>query len=438
MNINTNTNFSDKEDLDKVSNFFSRTIRFLFVFGVILFPWILLPNYSKSLELPREIFLMFFSGLFLVLCFFNTFKKGEFEWKRTKLNWIMGVWIISLGLLFLYSKNYKIAWEGYPGSATGGLSEYLSLILLFFLAIQLFSEEEWKKIAGYFTISVASVLVFYMIITVYFQNNNILTLNFARTPSLVAAASGVVALSLWWFLKRTESVRKGWAFLIVLVLFFISSLLDFHLSWWMWTGGVLVIVLLDLVVKTEGYLKEKETRTLGVNKERISLFSTFFQGDSKYLFLIFLFALSRSLSPIFLGTQKIILLPFFDYLVQYPLFGRRVFFYLVINLIIFIFGFYYFWKLKKERSAIVVVLSGLASISIGHLLYFSESTILFFLNWILIVYAGLTFLRKAPEKDYLYFLKSKSKGKRVFVVVGSIFSVIITGLVLLRITSLFG
>jgi hypothetical protein len=47
------------------------------------------------------------------------------------------------------------------------------------------------------------------------------------------------------------------------------------------------------------------------------------------------------------------------------------------------------------------------------------------LNWILIVYSGLTFLRKAPERDFLYSIKEKSSGKKVFVTLGAIFTLVI-------------
>lgn len=437
MNINTNTNLADKEDIRKVEDRLGPIMRAIFMLGIVIFPWIIVPNFSKSLELPREVFLFSFAGIFFILLFLYSLKKGELEWRRTKLNWIFAVWAIILGLLFLYSNNHQIAWEGFPGSYTGGLSEYLAFIGLYFLAVQFFSESEWKRIIQYFLVSVTTVLVFFILVTVYFQNNNILTINFARTPSLVAAASGVTALALWWILKRTESAKKGHAFVMVLALFFISSLLDFHLSWWMWVGGVATIITLDLFSRTEGYLREKDERTLGMNKERTGIVTLLLHGDNKYLFLIVLFALSRSLSPIFLGDQKLDFMPFFSYLVQYPLLGQKVFFYLILNFIVFCLGLFYFWKLKKERPSIILVLSALVGISVGHLLYYSESAIYFLLNWVIAVYAGLTFLRKAPERDYLYFLKPKSQGKNIFILLGTVFSIIILLFIVLRISSLF-
>lgn len=437
MNINTNINLATREGLKNTEDKFGQIIRTIFILGVIIFPWVVSPNFAKATELPREVFLFFFSGLFFVLYFFYSLKKSEFEWRRTKLNWILAVWAVLFGLSFLYSKNYRVAWEGYPGSFTGGLSEHLVFFAFYLLATQLFLESEWKKIIQYFLSSITAVLGFFILAAVYFQNNNLLTVDFARTPSLVAAASGVGALALWWVLKRTETVKKGHTFVLVLALFFISSLLDFHLSWWMWVGGVAIVLLLDLIGRIEIYKKEKETRTLGVNKNNGSLVSLLFHGDSKYLFLIILFALSRSLSPLFLGEHKLILMPYSAFLTEYPLFGQKVIFYLSINLIVFCFGLYYYWRVKKERNAVILVLSGLVSISLGHILYYSESTIFSFLNWMLLVYAGLTFLRKAPEKDYLYFLKAKSQGRKVFFVLGTIFSIIILGFTILRVASLF-
>jgi len=437
MQINTNINLADREDLKKAEDSFGQFVRIFFLLGIIIFPWFLIPNLAKPLELPREVFLFSFVSLAAIFYFIQLLKRKEFEWRRTKLNWVLAVWSLGLGLIFLYSSDFKVAWEGYPGSLTGGLSEYLAFIVFYLLSVQLFTVMQWKKMFQYFLISVASVLVFFIVITVYFHNNNILTINFARTPSLIAAAVGAAALALWWVSKKTEPVSKGYSFVVVLLLFFISSLLDFYVSWWMWLSGVAFILFFDLVSKRESYVREKEERQIGLGKESGGLLSLFFHGDAKYLFLVFLFSLSRSLSPIFLNKQKLDFMPFFSYLVQYPIIGRKVFFYLLLNLVIFCFGCYYFWKLKKERVSIILVLSGLAGISVGHLLYYSESTILFFLNWILIVYGGLTFLRKAPEKDYLFPLKTGSKGKKVFIILGTISLVVMLGLTVLKINSLF-
>jgi len=434
---NTNINMADREDVRAVEDRFGTAIRTIFFWGIIVFPWIVAPGFSRDSELPREIFLFGFSGVFFVLYFLYSLKKGEFEWRRIKLNWILGVWVVLLGLLFLYSSNFKIAWEGYPGSMTAGFSEYLAFMVFFLVSTQLFSEQNWKKVMQYFLVSLTAVIVFFVLATVYFRDNNLLTLDFARTPSLVTAAAGVAALAFWWVLKRNETVRKGHMLALVLVLFFVSSLLDFHLSWWMWVAGSGLVWLFDIINHLGRYFREKNERLIGMKPEGRGLAGVLLHGDNKYLLLIILFSLSRCLSPLFMGEQHVQFMPFFSYLVQYPLFGRKVFFYLALNLIVFCFGLYYFWKLKKDRAAVLLVLSGLLSLSAGHLLYYSESMIYFFLNWVLIVYAGLTFLRKAPERDFLYQLKPHSQGKKIFLALGSIFSVIILGFIIFRIYNLF-
>jgi hypothetical protein len=434
--METNINMADQEDLRAVEDRFGSVIRTVFIWGVIILPWIVVPGLTQNLELPREVFLFGFSGLFLILYFLYSLKKGEFEWRRTRINWLLGAWVVILGLIFFYSSNFKIGWEGFPGSMTAGFSEYLAFIVFYLVSTQLFSEPVWKSVMQYFLVSLMAVLVFFIVITVYFQSNNILTIDFARTPSLVTAAGGVAALAFWWALKRNETIKRANLLGVVLVLFFISSLLDFHLSWWMWVAGAGLIWVFDMIGRIGQYLRERSERLISMPGNG-GLAPVLLHGDNKYLLLIILFALSRSLSPLFLGEQSVKFIPFFSYLIQYPLFGQKVFFYLGLNLIIFLFGLYYFFKLKKNRSSVLLVLSGLLCLSVGHLLYYTESMIYFFLNWVLIVYAGLTFLRKAPENDFLYNLKPGSQGKQIFIALGSIFSVIIVGLVIFRVYSLF-
>jgi len=434
--METNINLANKDNLKKTKDTLGWLTRLLLLLGITLFPWIILPGSSQPTEFYREIFVFFLAGFLLILMFLHFLKRKEFEWRRTKLNWILGVWIIVLALIFLYSRNHKIAWEGYPGSFTAGFSEYLALTAIYFLAVQLSSFAEWKKITQYFLVSVSLVLFFSIAAAVYFQNLGVLSVNFARTPSLVVASSGVTAMALWWVSKRTEAFTKTYVFVLALSLFFISSLLDFYVGWFMWAAGTLVLLLFDLASKTGTYLREKEEIKLGVSRSKGSLLSVFFQGDTKYLFLILFFTLSRFFSQVFLKGQKIEFLPFFSYFVKYPILGQKVFFYSVLNLIVFCFGIYYFFRLKKERTSIVLVVSSLVSVSVGHLFYYSESIIFFLLNWILVIYAGLTFLRKPPERDFFYIMEPGSKGKKVFVIAGTIFLAIIAGLIIIRVASL--
>jgi len=438
MSININTNLANKEFFGKAEDDKNRLVKTFFLVGLLIFPWLMLPEYSGPSEFFREILIFSWTGVAWILVFLQFLKRGEWEWRRTKLNWILGAWVIVLGLIFLYSQNYKVGWEGYPGSLTGGLSEYLAFIAAYFLSVQLYSAAEWRKVIQYFLISITGVLALSLAATVYLKDNSFLTLNFARTPSLIAAAAGLSALALWWMLRKTESSSKGSNLILVLILLFISSLLDFYIGWLIWITGLLLLLLFDLGARMKNYRREKDESRLGLNRESKGFVSLLLREDTKYLFLILLFALSRFLSQSFLKQQKLEFMPFFSYLVKYPLLGQKVFFYLLLNLIVSCFGIYYFWKLKKERPSILLILSCLVGLSIGHLLYYSESAIYFLLNWILIIYSGLTFLRKPPEKDYLYFLKPGSQGKRAFVFIGAVFLVIILGLIILRVKKLFG
>ncbi|MFH1182754.1 MAG: hypothetical protein V1690_00635 [Candidatus Moraniibacteriota bacterium] len=426
--MNTNTNLVASAEIKKTDDFYGKLIKTVLLLLVAVFPWVVLPSSVKPLESSRETLLFIVVGSLWIFMLVRFFMRREFEWRRTKLGWMFFVWIVLLGLIFLYSPDFKIAWRGYTGSLTGGLSEYLALLAFYFLATQFFDLMEWKKIIGFFATSMTLVLIFYIALTVYFENNGILTINFARTPSIVTAAVGVLALTLWWTVKRTEMVKKARSFVLFIILFFISSLLDFHIGWWMWVAGTVVILIFDFISRIQTYFREKEISQLGFSKEKKGLTTFILQGDAKYLSLILFFSLSRALSPLFLGEEKLSFMPFFSFLTQYPLLGQKVIFYLILNLLIFCLGIYFYRKLKKDRSEILLIISGLVTVSVAHLLYYSESTILLLLNWILIVYSGLTFLRKAPERDFLYMIKEKSSGKKVFVTLGVIFTIIILAL----------
>lgn len=436
--MNTDTNLATDEEISseaiiKTEDFYGKLTKMIFLLLVLVFPWIVMPNSEKPLESFREILVFIVVGFLWLVTVFRFIWRKEFEWRKTRLDWIFIAWIVILGLIFFYSSDYTTAWRGYTGSLTGGLSEYLAYLAMYFLVIQTFNFSEWKKIIILFITSLTLVLVFYMAAAVYYGSNSVLAINFARTPTLVTAVAGILALAFWWTIKRNEAKGKNRSFLLFIILFFIASMLDFHIGWWMWVAGTAILLIFDVSSRVQTYLREKEEIQLGFDKGKKGLIDLFIQGETKYLSLILFFSLSRALSPVFLGEEKLTLLPFRSFLTQYPLLGQRVIFYLALNSLIFCFGLYYYFKVKKDRTDILLVLSGLVSINIAHVLYFSESTILFFLNWILIVYSGLAFLRKAPEKDYIYFLKPGSRGKIIFVVLGSALSIIILGLIALMV-----
>lgn len=430
--MNTNTNLAKGEEIIKTEDFYGKLIKMIFLLLVVVYPWVVLPYSEEPLESSREVLIFIVMGFLWLAMFSRSLWRKEFEWRKTKLSWIFLIWVVLLALIFFYSSDYTNAWRGYPGSLTGGLSEYLAYLAMYFLAIQIFSFAEWKKIVVLFMTSLTSVLIFYMVAAVYYGNNAILTINFARTPTLITAAAGALALAMWWTIKRTEVAKKTRIFVLLVVLFFTTSLLDFYIGWWMWVAGTAVLLIFDIASRAHSYLREREEVRLGFGREKKSLVVSIFQGDAKYLSLILFFSLSRAMSPVFLGEEKLTLLPFFSFLTQYPLLGQKVVFYLGVNFIIFCFGLYYYFQTKKDRADILLVLSCLASIAVAHILYYSESTILFFLNWILIVYSGLTFLRKAPERDCLYLIKDRSPEKKVFVALS-----IITGIIVLVLSATF-
>lgn len=426
--MNTNTNLASSAEVKRTEDFYGKLIKTIFLLLVIVFPWVVWPYSNKSLESSRETLIFIVIGFLWILMFVRYIKRRELEWRRVKINWLFYAWAVIIGLVFFYAPDYKTAWQGYAGSLTGGLSEYLALLGFYFLAIQIFNILEWKKIVEIFTSSLTIVLIFYIFMAVYFGSNTILTVNFARTPTLVTAAVGVIALNLWWITKRSEIAKKARSFLLFIILFFISSLLDFHIGWWMWVAGTAVILIFDLASRAGNFVRNQEEAQLGFIKEKKGIMSILFQGDAKYLSLIFFFSLSRATSPLFLGEEKISFMPFFSFLTQYPLLGQKVVYYLALNLLIILLATYYYFRQKKDRPEIILVISGLVSITVAHWLYYSESMIMFFLNWILIVYAGLSFLRYAPERDFLLMFKEKSTGKKVLIGLSALFVILFLAL----------
>lgn len=429
---NSNTLNLPRNEIYRRRDSWGNLLRKLISLFVVIFPWTIFPFGENPLESLREKTL-FVSVFFLTIVWLlRSLEQKKFEWRKTKLNFFLFPGLAVLFLLFLYSADLKYAWNGYLGSETAGFSEHLAFILFFFLAVQLLDVAAWEKNIRRFLVSGLLTLLVSIAAAVFFRDNNLLTLNFAKTPTLFTAFCGVTAFSFWWLKKKSEPVLKGRLFLISLLLLFIASLLDFYLAWWMWFSGIFVLLLLDLIVKVERYLKDKEVGYLNLKGSgKADFLSELFRGDFKYLSLILLFTFSRAVSPVFLGQKELVFMPFAAYLEKFPLFGQRVWFYLAINTLVFLIGLYSFFKIKKDRQAIGIVLSGLACISVGHLLYFSESSLLFFLNWMLIIFGGLTFLRKQPEKDFMYLLEEGSR-KKVFITIVAILSLLLTGMVYLK------
>lgn len=423
MRFSENTNLAQKKNY-KEKGIWSRSINLAVTVFLLLMPWIAIPNSNRPLELYRENFLFFCTSLFFLIWFLRMLEKKEIEWRRTTLNIPIIGWFLILTILFLYSSNYLAYWQGYPNSLTGGLSEYVSFFLIYFLVTQLLESREWEKRILLFLLSVSASLIFYILAAIYFKDNSLLTINFAKTPTLVAAASGVISLSFWFETKKVETLKKGYFLILTLIFFFITSLLDFHLSWWMWFGGTLVLILFDLLNKFRVYKKEKEEKKLGFIKKGNGLLGLILRGNAKFLFLILAFSFSRAMSPIFLGSKKLIFMPYYNYLDRYPVLGQKVFFYILFNCLIILLGIYYYFR-NKERKNIIIVIGSLVGVTVAYLIYYSESVILYFLNWAIIIFATLTFLRKVPERDYLFSFVKSPKAKIILIFLGIFFSILL-------------
>ena len=402
----------------------------------IAFPWLFF-LYSKPLELLKQSFLLLIVGVMLVVSLVGIIKKGTLEWRRNRFNWVVIFLSFLLGVLFLYSNNHQISWEGYQGSFTSGVSEYVTFFIFYLLGTQFFSKNSWRQNLEMFIFSLSASSIF-LVMLAYFGKSEFITANFARTPSLVVAVCGVTSLALWWTVKVKEKIMDWLNLFSALALLFISSVLDYTLSWWVWAAGTGIIVFFDFLFKHRGELERIDQRQLGIPLPKNGSFlRNITKGKGKYLFFVFLFSFSQATSPLILHTEKVSFMPYYSALLNHPILLDKILFYLVLEFFILVFGIVAFLSGKTEKNLTLAISGSLFGIMTGQLLYYSESTLLYFLIWMLFVFASLTFLRKQKELDYLREFKVSGQGKKAFAIFAIGISIIILVLVFLRGISLF-
>lgn len=410
-------------------------IKILFVITAGVLPWLFFVP-SKYAELLKQSFLFLMSSLILGVCLLLVVKRDEMFWRKNFLNGLLSLFLVILLTAFLYSENHTISWSGYQGNFTSGISEYLAFILFFFLGTQFVSKKSWRQNLEIFVFS-SSIVFIFLIFLAYLGKSEFLSANFARTPSLLSAVLGVTAVSFWWLLKSKENVLDWMNLFSLLTLFFVSSILDYSLSWWVWVFGVGTIIFFDFLTKTRDQRVRDQQRQIGASLDKEGTFiRKVVGGKSKYLFFIFLFSFSQAISPIILRTEKISIMPYYETLSNYPILIDKIFFYLLLELFVIIFGVISFLRGKTEKNLSLAIAGSFVGVFVGQIVYYSESTLLYFLIWVLLVLASSSFLRRKKELDFLLKIESP-KGKttlRIFSLLIFLFFLFLAGL---RIKELF-
>ena len=430
-NVNLAKKGADLEKGEKAENLLQGVMIVL----VVVIPWLFFLA-ANSLELLKQSFLFSFVALMVGIGFFGLIRRSEIFWKKNFLNGLVLLFLVFQGILFLYSKNHQISWEGYQGSFTSGISEYLAFVLFYFLGVQFFSKVSWKQNLELFLFSISASFIF-LILMAYFGKNEFLSANFSRTPSLIAATCGVTAMAFWWMIRSKEKIMDWINLFSALVLFFVSSVLDYSLSWWVWVVGIGMIILFDFIYKTKEEKARETQRQLNMPLEKGGSFiRKITGGKGKYLFFLFLFSFSQAISPLILRTEKVEIMPYYSILSHYPILLDKILLYLLLEIFVVVFALFVFLRGKTEKSLSLAIAGSLSGIITGQLIYYSESTLLYFLIWAILILASLSFLRRKKELDFLKKIES-SQGKTALTVALVAAFVLVVLLLVLRIKSLF-
>jgi len=461
-----NTNLASLPVSDKTRDFLSSFIEKGIEILIVLYPWIFISGILWSEDNLGQIALLSIVGVSLISFFLWILKRGELEWRRTRINILLLVWLAVLSIVFIYADDHIEAWAGGAGSFSGGLIEYVLFIFLFFLAVQFYSPSKWENILKSFTFSLVGALIILPIISSFFYQvsiSNALEIVFLQEGMLFPLAiAGIISLV---FFKTSEK-KKSYAYFI-LSLFILSFLLliNSFLGILILSLGGGLILLFELLRRIGSMLELREKKKLNMpgSKRLVA-----FRGKAALLILFFFltgialasyssysggisnagelshdsFLSSKSLSHKLEG--KYFLLgsgsslkssSFFMGLLEEQGFLGLIS-YLSLIFIVFYFGIIHLWKSEKNFKPVVICTIGLFALLMTQIFY-SQDSVTRMLMWIIFVFAGLTFIRSNEKEDWLRPIKP-GQGKILFLLGGTILSAIVLAVIYIQLAGLSG
>jgi len=447
---NIETNLAQTSIKEEIKSFLSKLIKRTIKVLVISLPWL----YALEIFFPEKfvardaVFVVV--GVLAVLFFFRILKREEIEWKNTKIEFILAAWVIAMGLILVYSSNYLTAWKSEVLSFSGGISEYIAFIFFYYIAVQFFEFQEYKKLLKYFAISLLSVVV------ILLTASNFLNIELVLSSFILPVAVSSILLINFF---RTSN-KYSFIYLILSVLgVVLLILLNSYLGLFMFLIGLGIVVLFDLLPKIIQFSSWEKQKVISMSGMDSIKATSIFSGATKYLMIYFVivFALfssfyskglvigrelkfleNKNILDIFtsgrifvgFGESSYNVNYFLGLLEEQGIFGLGI--YLVLIFFFILYLFQYFKKKEKNFEAIVISLSLISAILVSQI-FVNGGILLRFLTWMVIILGGITFLRSLAARDYLRVVRAKSFGRYILIAIGVILSAVILGFVAFRI-----
>lgn len=243
-----------KTEADKGMMALEKTIKKLIYVLVILIPLWFLPTTVNAVEFNKQILMILFVVVILILWLIKVLNQGEIRWKSNILNVFIGIFLIIVVLSTIFSLRSYSSLVGWPTHLSGSLINVLIFIALYILIINNFKGlKETFGLLFAFLIS-SAIATFIGLIQLWsgfifpWDFTKVISFNTIGTVNTLGIFSAVILIlitALLFVIKRSNI--KIFLVIVGILNLIILFSLNFWVLWLVLAVGMAIILLFGLM-----------------------------------------------------------------------------------------------------------------------------------------------------------------------------------------------
>ena len=230
-------------------NIYNRVSGWVALVGVALFPLFFLPWTTSPLELNKQLFLILFSGIALVLWLVGVVSSGYIKWRPNEFIKPVGAVVLATFVAALFSITQFKSLFGLTNSLSDSFISIFALSILYVLIVNIF-DDKGKKIRTLLAFSLTLAILYgifqmfgiYLVKLAIFKSKSFNTVGSPNSLGVLAAVSLP-------FLHKSKAalpfVKHYWTKIATLLSIIILVILNWWLLWTIAIIGMFALVALE-------------------------------------------------------------------------------------------------------------------------------------------------------------------------------------------------
>lgn len=246
------TMFQEQEEIDSeivANNTYNRISEWVVSVGIVLMPLFFLPFTTGPLEINKQLLLILFSGLALVMWLVGVVSSGYLKWRYNNFIKPVGAIVLATLLATIFSFTKFKSLYGLPNSLSDSFVSIVALAVMYFLIVNTY-DDKGKKIQILLAVSVSVAFVYgvLQLLGVYILRLPFTTSRIFNTIGSPNALGVLAAVSLPFLHKLNYNlplVKNHWSKVATVLAVVILVILNWWVLWTIAIVGMFALVALE-------------------------------------------------------------------------------------------------------------------------------------------------------------------------------------------------